>query len=137
MHIEGWLCHPGKLCDSSRRQSAVSVPLDRFEYRLKKAMPRTFLIDLARHAVRVAVEPTSFHRKLIRNRAKLRKRNKGTLGQAQKLRAGNYEETAGTTDGVARKRGFCTGLVHRSGQQRRGIEAQAVLAERITNRYVS
>jgi len=34
VHIEGWLCHPGELCDSSGRQGAVSVPLNRFENRL-------------------------------------------------------------------------------------------------------
>jgi hypothetical protein len=47
VHVEGWLCHPGELCNSSGRQSAVSVPLDRFENRLKQAMSRTFLVDLA------------------------------------------------------------------------------------------
>jgi hypothetical protein len=47
VNVEGWLCHPGKLRDSPRCQGAMSIPLDRFEDRLKQAMPCTFLVDLA------------------------------------------------------------------------------------------
>jgi hypothetical protein len=47
MHIERRLRHSSDLRDAPGRQVAVAVPLDRFENRLKKAMPRTLLVDLA------------------------------------------------------------------------------------------
>ncbi len=86
--------------------------------------------------MRVAAEPTWFHRNLGRVRANYA--NETNLVSVRRRNCAEQHERRITTAVEHRANWvLCAGLVRRRGKQGRGIETQTLFVEWLTTRYIS